>query len=224
MAVDLLSGQNAIQYAKHQEVLLESIRRQTHRMLNLLNNLLNFTEIEAGKLSVNPESIELNGFLEEVVQNHNVLAASKKIRIVLDAPAHCQTYADPIRLRQAVDNLISNAVKYSPPGSQVQVRVQHLISSWRISIKDQGPGILPEDRQKLFEAFSRLSTVPTGGERSTGLGLAIVRWVVEAHGGQIGVDSEPGNGAEFWFTLPGNRDDIDESPPGSKTSPSNVEI
>lgn len=224
MAVDLLSGQNGVQYAKHRDVLLESIRRQTHRMLNLLNNLLNFTEIEAGKLSINPESIELKGFLEEVVQNHNILAASKKIRIMLDSPAICQANADPIRLRQAVDNLISNAVKYSPPGSQVQVRVQQISSSWRISIKDQGPGILPGDRQKLFEAFSRLSTVPTGGEKSTGLGLAIVRWVVEAHGGRIGVDSEPGNGAEFWFTLPGNRDELDDSPPGSKTSPSNAGI
>jgi signal transduction histidine kinase/HAMP domain-containing protein len=218
MAVGLLSGQNATQYGEHREVLLECIRRQTSRMLSLLNNLLNFTEIEAGKLSVNPEWIELRGFLEEIVQSHNVLAASKGIQIVLDAPPNCQASADPLRLRQAVDNLISNAVKYSPRGSQVRVSLQHLSSQWRISIEDQGPGILPEDRPKLFEAFSRLSAVPTGGERSTGLGLAISRWVVEAHNGQIGVDSEPGKGAAFWITMSDKREEHKESSPGSLSS------
>jgi signal transduction histidine kinase len=107
-----------------------------------------------------------------------------------------------LRLRQVVDNLISNAVKYSPPGSQVWVRAERTSDGWRIHVKDQGPGITPQDRQRLFQDFARLSAKPTGGEKSTGLGLAITHRVVAAHGGQIGVDSEPGLGADFWFTLP----------------------
>jgi signal transduction histidine kinase len=107
-------------------------------------------------------------------------------------------------LRQVVDNLISNAVKYSPPGSRVTVTVETSgDSGWRINVADEGPGITPADRKKLFKDFARLSARPTGGEKSIGLGLAISRRVVEAHGGKIGVDSEPGRGANFWFTLPG---------------------
>jgi hypothetical protein len=101
-----------------------------------------------------------------------------------------------------MDNLLTNAVKYSPPGSTVQVSVQPEGDGWRINVQDEGPGITEEDRQKLFEDFARLSARPTGGEKSTGLGLAIARRIVHAHGGEIGVDSIPGHGATFWFTLP----------------------
>ena len=110
--------------------------------------------------------------------------------------------ADPHRLRQVIDNLISNAIKFSPPGSTVQVSAQRMPSGWRINVQDEGPGVTPSDRERLFQDFARLSARPTGGEKSTGLGLAITRRVVEAHNGQIGVDSEPGHGANFWFTLP----------------------
>jgi two-component system sensor histidine kinase/response regulator len=202
MAVDLLSGPDAGQYENHREALLESIRRQTRRMLTLLNDLLDVTEIEAGKLAVKLEVMDLTSFLDEVVRNQDSLAALKGTRVILNAPFDCQINADPLHLQQAIDNLISNAVKYSPPGSAVEVSLQRSLSGWRICVKDQGPGILPEDRPRLFEAFSRLSAEPTGGEKSTGLGLAIARWVVEAHGGQIGVDSEAGQGATFWIYLP----------------------
>jgi signal transduction histidine kinase len=110
--------------------------------------------------------------------------------------------ADPVHLRQVVDNLVSNAVKYSPPGSTVTVSVEQQNSGWRVNVQDEGPGITAADREHLFKDFARLSAKPTGGEKSTGLGLAISRRAVEAHGGQIGVDSEPGHGANFWFTLP----------------------
>jgi signal transduction histidine kinase len=110
--------------------------------------------------------------------------------------------ADPARLLQVIDNLISNAVKYSPPGSTIRVALLQDQRGWRINVKDEGPGLTPHDRQNLFKDFVRLSAQPTGGEKSVGLGLAITRRVVEAHGGKIGVDSEPGQGANFWFMLP----------------------
>ncbi len=109
--------------------------------------------------------------------------------------------ADPMRLRQVMDNLISNAVKYSPAGSEVRVRAAVEGDEWLVSVQDQGPGLTADDQERLFEDFARLSAKPTGGEKSTGLGLAITRRVIEAHGGRIGVNSTPGSGATFWFTL-----------------------
>jgi signal transduction histidine kinase len=109
---------------------------------------------------------------------------------------------DPTRLRQVVDNLISNAVKFSPPGSLIKVYARQQEAGWWIGVQDSGPGITSEDRQRLFQDFSPLSAKPTAREKSIGLGLSIARQVVEAHGGQIGVDSEPGQGATFWFILP----------------------
>ena len=110
--------------------------------------------------------------------------------------------ADPARLLQVIDNLISNAVKFSPPGSTVLVDLEKLPQEWRISVLDEGPGLTEKDRQNLFKNFARLSARPTGGEKSVGLGLAITRRVIEEHRGRIGVDSETGKGANFWFTLP----------------------
>ena len=84
----------------------------------------------------------------------------------------------------------------------MRVAVRRSDRGWRFSVSDEGPGLTPADRPRLFQDFARLSARPTGGEKSVGLGLAIVRRIVEAHGGQVGVDSEPGHGATFWLTLP----------------------
>jgi signal transduction histidine kinase len=181
---------------------LNDMSQQTSYMLDLLNDLLDVSQIEAGKLSLNLETVEMGHFMQETVKRHSKLAAPKGTRVVLESLSPGQATADPARLRQAIDNLISNAVKYSPPGSTVNVGVQQLQNEWRVNVQDEGPGLIPEDRQYLFQNFARLSAKPTGGEKSVGLGLAITRRIVETHGGKIGVDSEPGQGANFWFTLP----------------------
>jgi signal transduction histidine kinase len=94
-----------------------------------------------------------------------------------------------MRLRQVIDNIISNAVKYSPAGSEVRVRAAIEGDEWLVSVQDQGPGLTAEDQERLLQDVARLSAKPTGGEKSTGLGLAISRRVVEAHGGRIGANS-----------------------------------
>ena len=101
-----------------------------------------------------------------------------------------------------MDNLISNAIKFSPAASTVYIRAKPIEEGWRLEVQDQGPGLSDEDKQRLFQHFARLSARPTGGEQSTGLGLAITRRIVEAHGGTIGVNSTPGKGATFWVKLP----------------------
>lgn len=182
--------------------LLRDIDLQATHMLDLLNELLDYTQIETGKLQLKLEYFDLGRFVAEATERQALIAAPKGTRVYLQAAPSGVVQADPDRLRQVVDNLISNAIKYSPPGSTVTVGVSRLDSGWRVNVQDEGPGITPEDRQHLFKDFARLSAQPTGGEKSTGLGLAISRRVVEAHGGEIGVDSTPGRGANFWFTLP----------------------
>ena len=182
--------------------LLHDIDAQTNHMLSLLDELLDVTLIEAGKLNLQMQPLDLEKFLSELVQRHAMVASPKGTQVVLERVPPGLAKADPLHLRQVVDNLISNAVKYSPPASRVSVAVERNRAGWRINVTDEGPGITETDRQNLFKDFARLSAQPTGGEKSVGLGLAISRRVVEAHGGQIGVDSVPGQGANFWFTLP----------------------
>jgi signal transduction histidine kinase len=180
----------------------KDILRQTRHMLDLLNNLLDVTKIEAGKLNLQVTGVKMAEFLTETISRHNKLASNKGTRVILTRADEQTALADPMRLRQVMDNLISNAVKFSPPGSTVRVQAEHSVEGWLISVSDEGPGISPEDSQSLFQDFSRLSARPTANEKSTGLGLAITRRLVQAHGGQIGVESEAGKGARFWFTLP----------------------
>jgi signal transduction histidine kinase len=183
---------------------LSTILDQTRHMLTLIDSLLDVSLIEAGKLELIPEEILLAYFLDRAINDHERLAASKGSMIRLDTALDGteSIMGDPLRLRQVMDNLLSNAIKFSPADSTIRVFAGHTPSGWRISVQDEGPGIQPEDRQRLFVEFERLSAQPTGGERSTGLGLAITRRVIEAHRGQIGVDSEPGHGSTFWFILP----------------------
>ena len=119
-----------------------------------------------------------------------------------------RTEGDPIvdvdrnKIRQVVDNLISNAVKYSPKGSIITVFVLKDGDTAGFAVRDSGPGVPEEERHKLFKDYGRLSTRPTGGEKSTGLGLAICKKIVEAHSGSLGVENIPGQGAEFYVSLP----------------------
>lgn len=201
MAAELLAGHAAGLAAPERLRLLQDVQHEADAMLSLLNDLLNVAQIESATFSLRPEPLPLAGFLAGIVEHHTQLAAPKKTRVVLEPVPAGEAMADPLRLRQVMDNLISNAVKFAPPATVVQVRARRE-TVWRVEVQDQGPGITPEDRQRLFQDFARLSAEPTGGEKSTGLSLAITRRVVKAHGGQIDVDSEPGRGAIFWFTLP----------------------
>jgi signal transduction histidine kinase len=182
--------------------LVAGISKQTRHGLGLLDELLDVTHLDSNGFSLYLETIDLAPFLAEVVKQQSRIAAMKGTRIVLTECPEGQVEVDPQRLHQIIDNLISNAIKYSPPGSEVKISAKANSFRWLISVEDEGPGIKPEDRLQLFQDFAKLSAKPTGGERSTGLGLAIARRVVEAHGGHIGVDSAPGVGATFWFTLP----------------------
>ncbi len=202
MALALLSESDGDWTEETRQMLLKQSLGQTEYMLQLLNNLLDVSHIEAGTLTLNPVPTDIEPFLQAIVRWHQQLAQTKAIRIALDVQSVGIIQADPIRLRQVIDNLISNAVKFSPAGTTVYVRAKLIEAGWYLEVQDEGPGLSDEDKGRLFQHFVRLSAVPTGGEKSTGLGLAITRQIVDVHGGEIGVDSTLGNGATFWVKLP----------------------
>jgi signal transduction histidine kinase len=182
--------------------LLRMIGEISGSLLNLISNLLDVERIERGELQLELAPVEIGRLAERLVEQFSVVAKSKNITLRLEIPqAPLTGLADENALMRAMENLISNAVKFSPPGSRVWVRALDRGDLLRIEIADQGCGITAADRKKMFGKFSRLSAKPTGSESSTGLGLSIVKQLVEAMHGQVGCESEPGNGATFWIEV-----------------------
>ena len=138
-----------------------------------------------------------------VVDDYRTRAEAKNITLHLENTDEAKVFADESMTMQVLENLISNAVKYSPKGKNIFVRVLSPSSSFaRVEVQDEGPGISSEDMQKLFGKFVRLSAHPTGDEHSTGLGLSIVKKMVEAMHGRVWCESELGQGAKFIVELP----------------------
>lgn len=172
-------------------------------MLDLVNDLLDISAIESGHLELRREDVSLAEFLRESHDANRVLAQVKNIQLRLDlADAPEEISLDPNRIHQVLNNLISNAIKFSFPETMITLRAGIRGDEAVISVIDQGQGIPDKDLPEIFAEFGRASVRPTAGEKSTGLGLAIVKRIVEAHGGQIGVESQVGKGATFTFTLP----------------------
>jgi signal transduction histidine kinase len=147
--------------------------------------------------------LDLVGLSRHILQRFSKRAAGKRINLDLvcdDTPV--MAMGDERFFKEILDNLVSNALKFSPADRTVLVRVEKTATAARVSVEDQGPGLTEEDRKKLFTRFARLSAKPTAGEKSTGLGLSIVKHMVEGMKGRIWVDSGPGLGAAFRFELP----------------------
>jgi signal transduction histidine kinase len=158
---------------------------------------------DALDITVRREPLDLAALAAEVVEANRPLAERKQQGIALQAPDALPAVGDQDRLRDAIDNLVSNAIKYSPPGGAIEVGLRQEDSRIRVSVRDYGPGLSPEDLSRLFGRFQRLSAKPTGGESSTGLGLSIAKRIVELHGGEIEAASGgPGTGTTFAIMLP----------------------
>ncbi len=186
-----------------QRDLASTIHSASQDMLQLVNELLDVAVIEAGELKLAPERSDLAPLVEKAVHLANIDAARKQTQIVLTAVARpAVATVDPHKIHQVVDNLLTNAVKFSPPGSSIKVELQPVPGGLAIAVTDQGPGIPDSERDRLFKDFGRTSVLPTGGEKSTGLGLAICRKIVEAHHGTIVAENLPTGGCVFRVTLP----------------------
>lgn len=202
MSMQLLANSDESIFSPQDVEIIEEAQRQSRYMRALLNDLLSVSELESGRFTITKDEIDVNGFLEESVRRHRMMAASKHISVTLEPVPPGVVYADSMRLHQVIDNLISNAIKYSDSNKVVSVVADFDSVGWCVQVRDEGPGIDPQHIENLFKDFSRGSAKPTDNERSTGLGLAITRRIIEAHGGEVGVNSKVGEGATFWFTLP----------------------
>jgi PAS domain S-box-containing protein len=186
---------------KTQRDFLEIIDAESDRLAELISNLLDMSRIDAGTLGMEQQEIRLGTLLREAIAAARVQAPQHVF--TLDIAARLPlVWADPRRIRQVLHNLLENAVKYSPHGSKVAVAARYDPEFVTISVADEGIGIPQEYRERVFERFFQVDSASTRRVGGSGLGLAISRSIVEAHGGRIWAESEPGNGSTFVFTLP----------------------
>ena len=172
-------------------------------VVRLLNRLLDLEAIETGHLGLKIQPVGLGQVVERACSLHQARARAKDIELAPEpVDPSLSALADPDTLTEVVDNLLTNAIKFSPPGRRVWLGAGLREEGAVLWIRDEGPGFLPEDKAKAFKRFAKLSAQPTGGEKSTGLGLAIVKRLVEDMGGRIELESEPGRGATFLVVLP----------------------
>jgi signal transduction histidine kinase/uncharacterized protein HemY len=174
----------------------------SNRMMELIVNLLDIHSMESGTMKFTEERFDLIVEIASVLYLYTERAAAKHIGLYVDAPQSVFVYTDRSAAIRVIDNIVSNAVKYSPYGKNIHVHIELDNSVVRCSVRDEGPGINDEDMKKLFGKFARLSAQPTGGEHSTGLGLSIVKKLVEAMNGVVWCEQVEGGGAKFVLELP----------------------
>ncbi len=186
-----------------QRELLEITKTSSQFMLDLVNDLLDIAKIESGKLNLNLVETDLAALVTQNVSRNRALADKKHITLEVTVPDGLPPLmVDPGKIEQVLNNLISNAIKYSYPDTTVKIRLARGNDTVILSVADEGQGIPAEEQDKLFKPFERTSVTTTAGEKSTGLGLAIVKRIVEGHHGKIWVESEVGKGSTFYVSLP----------------------
>jgi len=182
---------------------IDHIRDATKRLTSMVDHLISDAMADAFDITIRREPVDIAALVSEVADANQPLAVNKQQSITVSAPANIVTMCDTDRIREAIDNLVSNAIKYSPIGGKISVVVTHEEDSTVIRVADEGAGLSPEDLGRLFGRFQRLSAKPTAGESSTGLGLSIVKRIIDMHGGEVAANSDgPGKGATFTIVLP----------------------
>ena len=179
---------------------VEIIKRQSNRMLSLVTELLDLSRVEAGRLVLDREPIDLKAIVGEVKTGYETLVAPRTLELNLqEIPL---VYGDRNRLAQILENLLTNAVKFTPPTGTIRILLSPHGRSVELAVQDTGIGIAKRAQQRLFEKFFQPSTPVTFGGRGTGLGLAIVKEISQLHGGTVRVQSTPGKGTTFTVSLP----------------------
>jgi two-component system sensor histidine kinase/response regulator len=180
----------------------QSILKESRRLLQLVDNLLSIDALERGQIQLQSKPFELAQTVQTVLETFRVRAEAKQQRLLYTAFPGTTVYGDPQVTTQILDNLVSNALKFSPPGTVIQVSTTPSNEFVKCEVQDQGPGLTLQDQKELFGKFARLSARPTADEGSTGLGLSIVKKLVQAMNGAVWCESQPGHGAKFVIRLP----------------------
>ncbi len=188
-----------------QKRFMSHIHTDSEHLLGLINDVLDLSRIEAGGLHLRTESLPLRDIIAESVNAIRPYADSKSVSIRIEEPIELTVWADSMRLRQILYNLLSNGAKFTEPGGEVTVSATEDGNYVKITIADTGLGIAPEECTRIFDKFYQVGFTPVGVREGTGLGLAICRQLVEMQKGSIWVESELGKGSRFYFTLPHNQ-------------------
>ena len=181
---------------------LKRVESNGRHLLGLINDVLDFSKIEAGQLKLALADYSMKDVVHKVYSAVEPLAAKKNLGFKLDVPPDMPAgHGDEQKLTQVLLNLVGNAIKFTDTG-EVAIKVAPANGSFSVAVHDTGPGIDPANQEKLFEEFQQADNSITKAKGGTGLGLAISRRIIEMHGGRLWVDSSPGNGAVFTFTIP----------------------
>jgi PAS domain S-box-containing protein len=201
---DLLHEDEEGHLDERQRTYLGFVRQEARHLLQLINDLLDLSKIEAGRLDVHPEEVKLSETLPEALAAIEPLLASRRLLLEVDVPAEVSVYVDRVRFRQILSNLLSNALKFTPEGGRVSLAAATLGDLTSLTVSDNGIGIPAEEQEAVFSEFHQAGT-SAGTRDGAGLGLAIVRRLVEQHGGKVWVESDPGVGSCFTLLLPADR-------------------
>ena len=198
----LLSGMTG-ELNEKQSAFVDSILKGGEALLGLINDILDLTKIEAGRLELNREAVDLRAALLGVLPVVKPRAQDKRIRISTFLPTDLPlVWADPAKLNQILLNLITNGIKYTHENGSVSIEARPLEGLVEIWVTDTGIGVAKEDQDKVFQRFTQIDSSATRSQGGTGLGLAIVRELVELHGGTIRLQSKLAKGSSFIFTMP----------------------
>lgn len=182
---------------------LDIIDRHASRLTFLIDDLLLLARLDSGRIELKLQPVSLHHLVQEALNDAGVIAERRGVVMTNEVAANLQARADAQRLRQVLSNLIDNAIKYGRQDGRVTISGRALDGRViELAVRDDGPGIPTDAKQRIFERFYRVDKARSREQGGTGLGLAIVKNVVEAHGGAVRVESTPGHGAEFFFTLP----------------------
>jgi len=186
-----------------QKDFLGTVKAETTHLQELIDDLLEFTRLDSPRLSLDIQLVSVGQIIAEVLGRFDVLASEKGLVLSSQvSPDLPMIPADSLRLQQVLDNLVSNAIKFTPSGGLIDIGATELEAEVVVCVRDTGIGVAPEDQPRIFESFYQADRDASRVHRGFGLGLAICKNIVERHGGRIWVESELGNGSRFYFTLP----------------------
>ena len=190
---------------EEKEKFIRTINSTAKSTLTLLDNLLNWARAQTGNITFNPEKLNLASIIGEIIENSDSTAKIKHISLSQIKSNNIEAYADGNMLKTVLRNLISNAIKFTKQGGNINISVISEQNQVEVSISDNGVGMNDETLKKLFDTSINITSAGTTNERGSGLGLVLCKEFVEKHGGKIWAESEKGKGSDFKFTLPLNK-------------------